>query len=268
MALAEPSVKSLRITTRANSADLGPATGFLILEQGVVWLLTNWHVLSGRNADSEQILSTTGATPESIRIRFHGLVLGQFVEVDVPLRDDDGLPLWLEHPTHGHTIDVAALRLPDDVGQVVTVTDTSTMFSTPINFYNYDLAAADPAGIFISVGERLSVVGFPVGEEVQGFPIWTQAFVASELDLRFRNLPCFLIDSRTRMGQSGSPVVFYSASGQYPSAVGVTTLGAAVNSRFMGVYSGRINDESDIGRVWTPEAILEVMRGGQRASCL
>lgn len=213
-------------------------------------------------------MSATGATPDSIRIRCHGLVLGEFVEVDVPLRDDGGLPLWLEHPGQSHLIDVAALKLPSDVGQVVTVTDSATTYSTPINFYNYDFGATDPSGVFISVGERLSVIGFPVGEEVQGFPIWTQGFVASEPDLHFRDLPCFLIASRTRMGQSGSPVVFYSASGQYPSAVGATTLGAAVNTRFMGIYSGRINHESDIGRVWMPEAILEVMHGGQRATCL
>lgn len=268
MAIAEPSVKSLRVTTRANGSDLGSSTGFLVSENGFLWLVTNWHVLSGRNAETAKIMSWTGATPDSIKIRFHGVTLGQFNEIEVPLRDEDAMPVWFEHPLHGRTVDVAALRLPSDVGQVVTKTETGEMYSTPISFYKYDLNATDTSGIFISVGERLSVIGFPVGEEVQGFPIWMQGFVASEPDLKFRSLPCFLIDSRTREGQSGSPVVFYSASGLYPSAVGGITLGAVGNTRFMGVYSGRINNESDIGRVWTPNAITEVMRGGKRASCL
>lgn len=269
MALAEPSVKSLRVTTRANGMDLGPATGFLVLDQGEFWLITNWHVLSGRNADTDEIMSATGATPETILIRFHSPVLGEFTEVEVALRDEDGSPLWLEHPSVGRRIDVAALRLPSDVGQVVTVADGVTTCSTPISFYHYDLGATNPSGIYISISERLSVIGFPVGEEVQGFPVWTQGFVASEPDLQFRSLPCFLIDSRTREGQSGSPVVFYSATGQFPSEVGVTTLGTSrVNTRFMGVYSGRINKESDIGRVWTPVAVSQVMSGGKRSTSL
>lgn len=267
MALAEPSAKSLRVVTRANGADLGPATGFLVSEQGTSWLVTNWHVLSGRNAETKTIMPKTGATPDSINIRFHGIALGTFNEVEVPLRDYDGVPVWHEHPVHGHAVDVAALNLTG-VGQVVTETATSVTYSTPISFYSYDLNATDPSRIFISVTERLSIIGFLTGEGVAGFPIWTQGFVASEPDLKYRDLPCFLIDSRTREGQSGSPTVFYSTTGQYPSGVGVTTLGAAINTRFMGVYSGRINAKSDIGRVWTPDAIAEVVRGSKRASCL
>ena len=181
-----------------------PATGFLAPHK---WLVTNWHVLSGRDAETEDILSSSGATPDSIRIRFHGTTLTEFSEQVVPLRDEDGTPLWYEHPIHGHHVDVAALRLPDNVGQVITeVADVGTTYSTPIRFSSYDPEDANPAGIYISVTERLSIIGFPTGEDVQGFPIWTQGFVASEPDLSFRNLPCFLIDSRTRKGQSGSPL--------------------------------------------------------------
>lgn len=274
MPIAEPSVQSLQLTMISpGGSSLGPATGFLARWDNEFWLVTNWHVLSGRNAETQAIMSSTDATPESVVVRFHSPAgLGTFTDVRLPLQDSEGQPLWLEHPQLGHRVDVAALKIPQGAEGIsqITITDGATITTRPtISFHAIDLANPDPAGIYVSIGERLSVVGFPVGEDVQGFPIWTQGFVASELDLQYRGLPSFLIDSRTRQGQSGSPVIFYSASGQYQSAVGATTLGRSeINSRFMGVYSGRINAESDIGRVWTVQAIVEVVAGGSRATCL
>lgn len=272
MPIAEPSVQALQLRlVSPGGSTLGPATAFLARKNDDFWLITNWHVLSGRNAETEEVMSATGATPVKVSVRFHSPAgLGAFAEVEIPLVDNDERPLWLEHPKFGRRVDVAALKVPqgtDGISQITT-TDGSTTTTRPlISFYAADLASPDPAGIFVSIGERLSVVGFPIGEDVQGFPIWTQGFVASEPDLQYRDLPCFLIDSRTRQGQSGSPVFFYSASGQYPSAVGVTTLGLSqINSRLMGVYSGRINAESDIGRVWTTQAVIEVIDELTRAT--
>jgi hypothetical protein len=34
--------------------------------------------------------------------------------------------------------------------------------------------------------------------------------------------------------------------------------------RFFGVYSGRLNRESDIGRVWKRKALVEVLDGAKR----
>ena len=36
------------------------------------------------------------------------------------------------------------------------------------------------------------------------------------------------------------------------------------HERFVGVYSGRLNEESDIGRVWKRRALVEVINGGKR----
>ena len=274
MPIAEPSVQALQLNMISPGGSiLGPATGFLARWDGEFWIITNWHVLSGRNAETQAIMSSTGATPDRVTVRFHSPAgLGNFTEVEIPLLDSEGRPLWLEHPSVGHQVDVAALRVPqgtDGISQITTTDGSTTTVRPTISFHAIDLANTDPAGIFISIGERLSVIGFPIGEDVQGFPIWTQGFVASELDLQYRGLPSFLIDSRTRQGQSGSPVLFYSASGQYPSAVGVTTLGRSqINSRLMGVYAGRINAESDIGRVWTVQAIIEVVVGKSCATCV
>ncbi len=49
--------------------------------------------------------------------------------------------------------------------------------------------------------------------------------------------------------------------------VGRQVLGKnAVTIRLVGVYSGRLKDESDIGRVWTPDSILAVLVGNRQAN--
>jgi len=70
----------------------------------------------------------------------------------------------------------------------------------------YDLSVAKP----IAVGPRdgLSIVGFPFGLTAGGyFGVWVQGTVASEPGIDLNGLPLLLIDSRTRLGQSGWPVI-------------------------------------------------------------
>lgn len=90
--------------------------------------------------------------------------------------------------------------------------------------------------------------------------------VASELQIDFNELPCFVIDARTRQGQSGSPVIYYSTSGLQQMAGGRTVLsaGGGPTQKLLGVYSGRLNEESDLGMVWRLDAVQAVIEGGVR----
>lgn len=74
--------------------------------------------------------------------------------------------------------------------------------------------------------------------------------------------PVFLIDCRTRAGQSGSPVLAFR-TGAYRKQDGnraMTSLSATETAwEFLGVYSGRVNKESDLGRVWHVSALGELL---------
>lgn len=99
-----------------------------------------------------------------------------------------------------------------------------------------------------------------------GLPVWATGFVASEPQLDLGGKPVFLIDSRTRRGQSGSPVVACRNRGlvHLKGARHKTVESRTPAYRFMGVYSGRINPESDLGYVWKASAVrdlIEVMGG-------
>jgi len=67
------------------------------------------------------------------------------------------------------------------------------------------------------------------------------------------------VDCRGRPGQSGSPVIAYRSGGGIPFADGSTSFGGSATYP-LGIYSGRINDQSDIGMVWKMSAVREIVQ--------
>jgi hypothetical protein len=83
--------------------------------------------------------------------------------------------------------------------------------------------------------------------------------MASESFVNFRDLPVFLVDCRTRQGQSGSAVIAYRSGGMVAMEDGSSAAFNGPVTKFLGIYSGRINSESDLGIVWKSSAILELV---------
>ena len=129
----------------------------------------------------------------------------------------------------------------------------------PAEFDLYPIDITTPKQeIAISPAENVSVLGFPMGKAAGGlFPIWVSGFIASEPDINYGDLPIFLIDCRTKQGQSGSPV-FTIKWGMVNYKNGGTALGQNA-IEFLGIYSGRIDKDSDIGMVWKRRAIEELI---------
>lgn len=145
-------------------------------------------------------------------------------------------------------MDVVALRLQHTSG---------------VELHPYDLTGAAPA-LKIGPADGVSVVGFPFGITGGGaFAIWTRGFVASEPDINFNDLPSFLVDARTRPGQSGSPVIAYSSGGGTAMADGSTAFFNGPLTNLLGVYSGRVNEQSDLGLVWKVDAVREILAAEQ-----
>jgi hypothetical protein len=249
---------------------ISSATAFTVWrghDESQRWLVTNWHVVTGRDPETGQALDrVTARVPDELHIAC--LVKGSPTQrvrwqiVKEHLYDTDGDPLWLEHPVHGRKADVVALPMTQHRGHVGEV-----------DLWGYDpwfedtLAPDDIArGLPVGVSRPLSIIGFPFGATGGGYlPIWIQGWVASELDVDIYELPLFLIDARTREGQSGSPVIAYSPGGSHVLE-NMVTVGGGPMERFLGVYSGRLNEESDIGRVWKRKALVEVLDGGKRGT--
>jgi Trypsin-like peptidase domain len=247
--IAEPSIKALSVHTRANGRPISSATAFVVAHDGGTFLITNWHVLAGRRPDNGTPLAKSGAIPDELEIMHTTPVMGHWEIRYQPLYDESGDPLWLEHPRFGRRVDAVALPIAPSAG---------------IELRAYTLRRAADLLLAMSPSEPVSIVGFPFGETGGGaFGIWVKGWIATEPGVDRDGLPCFLVDSRTREGQSGSPVILFRA--QDPLADdGTMRRGLVDVDELLGVYSGRINKDSDLGFVWKAEALEEIVAGRQR----
>ncbi len=242
--IAQPSVQSLLIETNFNGQTLATGTGFISNTAKGPVLVTNRHNVTGRHQENGSLLSPTGGIPNYINVIHNSRNgLGRWVSRTEPLYVD-GQPRWIEHPTLGQKADFVALPLTQ-------LLDVQT--------YPYD-STNTGVEIFVGPADPLSVIGFPFGLSAGGaFAVWATGFMASEPEVDFGGLPIFLIDCRSRQGQSGSPVIAYRSAGMIKLSNGnISAFGDAVY-RFLGIYSGRLNSESDLGLVWKASAIRELI---------
>lgn len=247
MRIDKPSVQSVFVDAMVGDQQIGAATAFHVQHRGRTWFVTNWHVAAGRHPVTGQPRSRTGATPERLDVLMNEDRLGAWRTMSLDLYTDTGQAIWYEHPTAGRGVDVVAIHVPE---------------APDMRFYPYELA---PTGDLLSAraSEGLSVIGFPFGLTAGfGFGVWTKGWIASEPDIDYDDKPMFLIDGRTREGQSGSPVIAYhTGAGGAAMTSGATAFGGPF-TRLMGVYSGRVNEQSDLGRVWKVSALVDIIERG------
>jgi hypothetical protein len=242
--IAKPSIQSLFIEMKFNGQSLSMGTAFVVLSPKGPYLVTNRHNVTGRHQQSNAPLSPTGGIPNEIGIVHNRKgALGQWISKNEPLYIDD-TPRWREHPTLGSEADFVALPLSDLVD---------------VDIYPHDPGNSDPT-IRVGVADVVSVIGFPFGMAAGGaMAVWASGFLASEPAVDFNDLPIQLIDCRSRQGQSGSPVIAYRGSGMVEDTLGRVSFVNSPLSKFIGVYSGRINPESDIGIVWKASALQQLI---------
>lgn len=265
--ISEPTVKSLFLEILCKGERISIGTGFTVLHDRRPYLITNRHNVRGKNNFTNELLNeVTGAIPDEIVIYHNKLGvaqgrLGGHIAEWIPRRErlykdeDHYEPRWIEHPTLKSKADFVALPL-------------SLPYNT-ISWFPYDFTDSGMP-ISYSPGEVISVIGFPFGRSIAGYhAIWATGFVASEPSLDYEHfeddcdysgesLPAFLIDCRSRKGQSGSAVIAYR-TGNAILEDGMTAILERPQVRFLGIYSGRINNESDIGIVWKAKAIRELV---------
>jgi hypothetical protein len=243
------------------------ATAFVWSRHGQYYLITNWHVLSGRNSRTGENLHKCGAWPNKLRAQFSSKSTSNFWKesIEIPLLDSDDRARWLAHPlrppgnpnklpleeTTGlrEGVDVVALKL--DVGDLM-----QNSFN-PANVHANDTLP-------IEIGMEVFILGYPFGAEPPAFPVWKRGSIASEPALVKFVSGFYLVDTASRPGMSGSPVILRSR-------VNGREVGGRPRDKFLGVYSGRFEatkDEAQIGRVWHESLIDDIIDAGQLDECV
>lgn len=154
-----------------NGRGIGSATGFFYRNEDQWFLVTNWHVLSGRDPATSQPRHHAGAVPDACR--FYSASLNErglsWSHVTYELGDpQSGTATWLEHPLEGQQVDIAALQIePAHRG-----------ISKDLN----DSGGNDPE-MFIDLGAELFLPGYPLGLSAAGYmSLWKRASLASSLE--------------------------------------------------------------------------------------
>lgn len=242
--IAKPSVQSLLIEMRFNGASLATGTAFVVIGPSGPVLLTNRHNVTGINPQTKMLLSKTGGVPNEIVVVHNKAgALGSWILTVEPLYDGDS-PRWKEHPALKENGDFVALPLTQLAG---------------VELYPHELISN--TDLLLGPADAVSVIGFPFGVTAGGaFGVWATGFLASEPLVDFNNLPVQLIDCRTRQGQSGSPVIAYRNGGMVPLTDGSVAAFQGPVWKLIGIYSGRINAESDLGMVWKTSALQELVQ--------
>ena len=192
--------------------------------------------------------------------------------------------LWFEHPDLGPSCDVVALP-----------------FERPTSCLDFMHKAANRVSkdnIPIELGCTLFVIGFPHAISVGfGLLLWKSGCIASEPPYHVRlagqlhgycglaggkNIPAFFVDSQTRSGMSGSPVLarFYGSWDQTdpyrkvdPEESGFwerdgVALWGSQGTQFIGCHSGRAGkdeNEASLGLCWRTNVIEEVCKARKQA---
>lgn len=229
---------------------LAMGTGFVWEKDGQHFLVTNWHNVTGRNPKTGLCLSKKGGVPNRIQGVFHtNWEANERTTMTFDLYDQDGRPLWQVHPQFGNKIDVVALPVEVPAAEL-----------HPIN-HVHTVPARTP------VGTDVFVLGFPFGLGAAGFPIWKRASIASEPEATAAEHHYILVDTASREGMSGAPVIMRTLNA-WTNETGATILGSGVATVFVGVYSGRLAVadalDAQLGIVWPKHYVEEVVAGGIR----
>jgi len=254
MEIAAESCKSLHVRGMRQPLDGGElrqltqGTAFVLHHEGRWFLVTNLHVVTGQDPVTGKP-SGSAALPSTLAVWHNSSDgLGHWVGVNYKLYDADGRAQWYEHPASKEW-DMVALQIAPKAG---------------LDYHPYSFTD-ESKELALGPGSDLSIIGFPFGTASDGrFAIWSRATVASDPDLNYSNRPTFLVDSRRRPGQSGSPVVL-KTHGTTRYANGTVAMGTGYEVQLFGIYSGRISPESDLGIVWKSSAIRELVELRVRA---
>jgi hypothetical protein len=238
------SMYTFMVVMGAGKITLATGTCFCVSRNEKWFIVTNRHNVTGLNQHTNVCLDPNGRVPLQLTVILPTGNLGnEWWSHVIRVRDDDWSPLWIEHPVYGRKIDVVAfpiIRPPE------------------ARFFG---ASLDDANDFpLEVGDAAHAVGYRRGEpEFSLFPQWIPCTLETSLQSRWNELPAFLVRGNFFRGSSGSPVLAYREDAQNLRRSDGSVIASNWASRLLGLYSGRVIGNENLGVVWKVECIREII---------
>lgn len=251
------SLGTLKLTMYRGDTELSIGTGFLWRSSGKTVLITAWHCVTGTHPETGKSLSRTGARPDRIEADVSSKTAGISAKIIIPLYSQERAE-WFIHPLGSRAVDIAILLLPE--------IDSAVSDAKPLS----DLPTSD---MQVSVGSDIFIIGYPRGLNRHGLPIWKRGSLAIDptAAVDFDDHRTLLVDSATREGLSGGPVIMRS-TGSFRRIDGTTMMDGKIHTMLVGLYSGRVGSadafEAQVGIVWPLRYIQEATTKGVRDTFL
>lgn len=257
--------------------ELGSATGFFYRFGKDPVLATNWHVLAGAHPETNRIIDGRGYVPNRITFNMQVRDLNNSSIITFENRTleiaKDRSALWYQSVFPQRDVGFLNLRetLPDY--EMLRLGDRIVAFSSDV-IVNVD-ERQNPISVeppYPLVSDTVFILGYPVGLSAQGIaPVWKSGTVATEPYYTAFDKPVFLVDSLTRSGMSGSPVL--SHNNRMMSLDGEIVEWESKSPALVGIYAGRegiTGTESDmaLGRVWHRHVLDDTIMKNRRGPYL
>jgi hypothetical protein len=251
----------LRMIPFGSDAVMSTGTGFIYEYEDELFLITNGHNITRTNPEQTRRLTDTAAYPVKIKSKTRmgtkeipeACFLTDFFEISLYKDDEYKEPEWYVHPEKGYLIDVVAVS----IGKKDSFPEHIKFF--PINKYKFN------DNFQPIIADDIFILGYPFNlSGMEELPIWKRGTIASEPSLDMDDLPKIFVDTASRSGMSGSPVIMKRTGVHNKVGKEIkddTIFGTITN--FIGIYSGRIGAENEfkaqLGIVWKKEVIEEIL---------
>jgi hypothetical protein len=245
---------------------LSTASGFYWRYQGRAYLITNWHVLSGRHPFTGSVLSSTGYIPSrfaffgtQIEIEAGNVAISR-MRMIATLGPHFESVLSRPPSVAGRSVDLCAMLIPDGL---VFGKDPSRKGFPGAHLGTCFINEATGNRVVTQAGDDCFILGYPLRNYAGSMPpIWKRGSIASDVLIGVGDKPMFLIDAATTSGMSGSPIV--RRVGTF--AADNRDIGAIQQfyaQEFIGVYAGRLQSAdliaTNIGYAWYQTLLPEVV---------
>lgn len=274
----------VHLTMRFQKTELSIGTGFIYQSESNYYIITAWHNLTGRHSESLKLLSKNSAIPDNVVVNL-AISMPEFGvtrhSIIIPLHDEEK-SLFYIHPNNWPRIDVVAIPFDPhatfiseicfmdgeekeiNFSPVMHVPGSKNTEVCPIQKYfvpQHDVI--DKWLKSVEVTEELFIPGYPSNlQDYYSQPVWKRATIASSVQQGWNREPKFLIDSASKSGMSGSPVLYYSPNGSV-KIFGSTYQYEQDIAILAGIYVGRIGVQGEhdpqIGTVWKSSVIDEII---------
>jgi len=207
---------------------LKPASGFVVEAGNQYYLITNWHVVSGKDISADGLQEPV-IEPYILKTSLHvhrregeespPLSWGMWSRITVQLYNDNNAPRWIERPSSKHyqpMVDVVALPIQLNltfaslISGKIPGTNIKTGYwakisAIPLSAIDTD-AEYGPSDTVYTIGYPLGWA--PAGTDKSGAAFWRTSSIASEINIPgMTQANAFFIDPCALEGMTGSPVV-------------------------------------------------------------